>query len=87
MRRREVTDQDKKIAGIAHEAGKGIIVVVNKWDLIEKDTNTMNRISKGHRPGAPVYVLRALRIHFREDGQRLENVMDMVKYVSEKTRF
>ena len=36
-----ITDQDKKIAGVAHEAGKGIIVVVNKWDLIQKETNTM----------------------------------------------
>lgn len=36
-----LTEQDKKIAGIAHEAGKGMIIVVNKWDLIEKETNTM----------------------------------------------
>ena len=36
-----VTEQDKKIAGIAHEAGKGILVVVNKWDLVKKETNTM----------------------------------------------
>lgn len=36
-----LTEQDKKIAGYAHEAGKGLLVVVNKWDLIEKETNTM----------------------------------------------
>lgn len=36
-----LTEQDKKIAGIAHEAGKGLMIVVNKWDLIEKETNTM----------------------------------------------
>lgn len=36
-----LTEQDKKIAGIAHEAGKGLLIVVNKWDLIEKETNTM----------------------------------------------
>ena len=36
-----LTEQDKKICGLAHEAGKGILVVVNKWDLIEKETNTM----------------------------------------------
>ncbi len=36
-----LTEQDKKIAGLAHEAGKGMLVVVNKWDLIEKETNTM----------------------------------------------
>ena len=38
-----VTEQDKKIAGIAHEAGKGIIILVNKWDLVEKETNTMKK--------------------------------------------
>ncbi len=36
-----ITDQDKKIAGIAHEAGKGMMIVINKWDLIAKETNTM----------------------------------------------
>lgn len=36
-----ITEQDKKIAGIAHEAGKGMIIVINKWDLVEKETNTM----------------------------------------------
>lgn len=41
-----VTEQDKKIAGLAHEAGKGIVVVVNKWDLVEKETNTMNKFRK-----------------------------------------
>ena len=39
-----ITEQDTKIAGIAHERGKGMIIVVNKWDLIEKDTNTMNKM-------------------------------------------
>lgn len=36
-----LTEQDKKIAGIAHEAGKGMLIVVNKWDLVQKETNTM----------------------------------------------
>ena len=44
-------EQDKKIAGVAHEAGKGIVVAVNKWDLIEKETNTM-RDFKRNRIGA-----------------------------------
>lgn len=79
-----VTDQDKKIAGIAHEAGKGIIVVVNKWDLIEKETNTIKEFQKqiaqelsfmSYAPSVFISVLQ---------GQRLNNVIDMVKYVSEK---
>ena len=41
-----VTEQDKKVAGLAHEAGKGIVIVVNKWDLIEKETNTMSKFRK-----------------------------------------
>ena len=40
-----VTEQDKKIAGVAHEAGKGIVVVINKWDLVKKETNTMNDLT------------------------------------------
>lgn len=79
-----VTEQDKKIAGIAHEAGKGIIVVVNKWDLIEKETNTMKEYQKeisreltfiSYAPSIFISVLHK---------QRLSNVIDMVKYVSEK---
>jgi len=79
-----VTDQDKKIAGIAHEAGKGIVVVVNKWDLIEKETNTMKEYQKtiaqelvfmSYAPSVFTSVLKK---------QRLDNVIDMVKYVSEK---
>jgi len=79
-----VTDQDKKIAGIAHEAGKGIVVVVNKWDLIEKETNTMKEYQKtiaqelvfmSYAPSVFISVLQK---------QRLDNVIDMVKYVSEK---
>ena len=42
-----LTEQDKKIAGYAHEAGKGLMIVVNKWDLIEKETNTMRDFERG----------------------------------------
>ena len=41
-----VTDQDTKIAGEAHEAGKGVIIVVNKWDAIEKDNHTLEAYKK-----------------------------------------
>lgn len=41
-----VTEQDKKIAGIAHEAGKGLMIVVNKWDLIKKETDTMRNYER-----------------------------------------
>ncbi len=78
-----VTEQDKKIAGIAHEAGKGIVIVVNKWDLIEKETGTMNAFKKdiarelGFMSYAPSVFISALT------GQRVNQVIDMAKYVAE----
>jgi len=79
-----VTEQDKKIAGIAHEAGKGIIVVVNKWDLVEKETNTMKEFQKDlanelqFMAYAPSVFISAVT------KQRLTNVIDMAKVVAEK---
>lgn len=79
-----VTDQDKKIAGVAHEAGKGIIVVVNKWDLVEKETNTMKEFQKDlakelvFMAYAPSVFISALT------KQRINNVIDMAKVVAEK---
>ena len=78
-----VTEQDKKIAGIAHEAGKGIIVVVNKWDLVTKETNTMRdyeRKVKGElvfMNYAPVLFTSALK------GQRLPQVLETARSVAE----
>ena len=78
-----VTEQDKKIAGIAHEAGKGIVVVVNKWDLVKKETNTMRdfeRQVKGElvfMSYAPVLFTSALK------GQRLPQVLQTARSVAE----
>lgn len=78
-----ITEQDKKIAGIAHEAGKGIVIVVNKWDLIDKDTNTMNYFRKDIKKEltfmsyAPSVFISALT------GQRAQSVIEMAKYVAE----
>ena len=47
-----VTEQDTKVAGMAHEAGKASIIVVNKWDLVEKDDKTMDRMHGGHPAGS-----------------------------------
>ena len=77
-----ISDQDKKIAGLAHEAGKGIIICVNKWDAIEKETNTMkefkNRIAAEFPfvSYAPSIFISALT------GKRLDSVLDMAKAVS-----
>lgn len=77
-----VTDQDTKIAGYAHEAGKGVIIVVNKWDAIEKDDKTMNefrnkiRIDLSFITYAPVIFISA------KTGQRVEKLIELIKYVA-----
>ncbi|MBQ1301866.1 MAG: ribosome biogenesis GTPase Der, partial [Firmicutes bacterium] len=79
-----VTEQDKKIAGLAHEAGKGVIIVVNKWDLIEKETNTMKQFTKDIRNElvylsyAPVLFISVVT------GQRVDKLMDLVISVEEQ---
>ncbi len=78
-----VSEQDKRIAGMAHEAGKGIVIAVNKWDLVEKETNTMKRYTEkvmseltfiSYAPVVYISVLNRLR---------LNNVMALAKAVSE----
>ncbi len=76
-----ITEQDEKIAGIAHEAGKASIIVVNKWDAIEKDTNTVNafneriRTSLAYMPYAPIIYVSALT------GQRINTIFEHILYV------
>ncbi len=78
-----VTEQDKKIAGLAHEAGKGILVVVNKWDTVAKETNTMRDYERTVKQElvfmhyAPVLFTSALK------GQRLDSVLSKARAVSE----
>jgi len=82
-----VTEQDKKIVGYAHEAGKGIILVVNKWDLIKKDDKTMHRYDKeireemGFLHYAPVLYVSALT------GQRRQKILEIVDFVAEQQNF
>ena len=78
-----VTEQDKRIAGIAHEEGKGVVIVVNKWDLIEKETNTMRDYERKIReelvfmPYAPILFIS---VH---EGQRVQKVMELAAYVAD----
>jgi len=79
-----VTEQDKRIAGIAHEAGKGIIIVVNKWDLIQKETGTMKEFQKKIRAEL-VFMAYAPDVFISvTQRQRLQNIMELAEYVSEK---
>ena len=76
-----VTEQDTKVAGLAHEAGKACIIVVNKWDTIEKDGKTMQRMEEDIRrdlsymPYAPVVFISALT------GQRVNRLFSLIDNV------
>ena len=77
-----VTDQDAKIAGEAHEAGKGIILVVNKWDEIDKDTNTIEKFKKdiynklAYLNYAPIIFISA------KTGQRVSKLYELINNVA-----
>ena len=79
-----VTDQDAKIAGEAHEAGKGIIIVVNKWDEYEKETGTLEKYKKevynklSYLTYAPIIFVSA------KTGQRVEKLFQMINEVNEQ---
>ena len=83
----EVTEQDTKIAGLVHEEGKGSILVMNKWDAIEKETNTMNQYRKrlmnslSYMTYAPSVFVSA------KTGQRIERIMELVNYVYNQCTF
>lgn len=78
-----IIEQDKRIAGYAHEAGKGIIIVVNKWDAVEKDTHTMKEFEKEIRQQfqflsyAPIIFLSA------KTKKRVHSLIPMIVQVSE----
>lgn len=80
-----VTEQDTKIAGIAHERGKAIIIVVNKWDLIEKNDKTMNKYLKdlavdlSYLPYAPRMFISA------HTGQRVVKLFETIMTVSQNS--
>ena len=77
-----VTDQDAKIAGEAHEAGKGVIIVVNKWDALEKENGTLERYKKevyeklSYLSYAPILFISA------KTGQRINKLFEMINVVA-----
>ena len=79
-----VTEQDTKVAGLAHEAGKACIIVVNKWDAVEKDDKTMDRMREDIRrdlsymPYAPILFISALT------GQRVPRLFELINYVNDQ---
>ena len=78
-----ITEQDAKIAGIAHERGKGIIIVVNKWDAIEKSDKTMNEYEKQIRETLAYMPYAEIMYVSAATGQRLNKLYDMIDMVME----
>ena len=82
-----VTEQDTKIAGYAHEQGKASIIVVNKWDLVSKDTGTLEKFRKEviekleFMSYAPVLFISA------KTGQRVDRLYELIDYVNEQASF
>ena len=79
-----VTEQDTKVAGMAHESGKACIIVVNKWDAVEKDDKTMDKMRNDIRRDlaymtyAPIVFISALT------GQRVPRLFQLIKYVDDQ---
>lgn len=78
-----VTEQDAKIAGIAHERGKGVIIAVNKWDLIEKDDKTIYRFTEKVRNVLSYMPYAELIFISAKTGQRLSKLYDLIDTVIE----
>lgn len=80
-----VTEQDTKIAGLAHEAGKASIIVVNKWDLVEKETGTMEKMRKdimrdlSFMSYAPILFISAIT------GQRTDRIFELINFVNDQS--
>lgn len=78
-----VTEQDAKIAGIAHERGKGIVIVVNKWDAIEKDDKTMKKYENEIRRVLSFMPYAEIMYVSAQTGQRLHKLYDVIDAVIE----
>ena len=78
-----VTEQDAKIAGIAHERGKGVIIAVNKWDKIEKNDKTMNKFTDDIKRTLSFMPYAELVFISAETGQRLPKLFDLIDMVIE----
>lgn len=77
-----VTEQDSKIAGYAHNAGKASIVVVNKWDLVEKETNTMKNFKNDVLNGLPFMQYAPSEFVSAKTGLRLNKLFELIKFVN-----
>ncbi len=76
-----ITEQDAKIAGIAHENGKGVLILVNKWDLVDKDNYTAKKFTDKIRSVLPFMPYAEILFISALTGQRLNKVYDMIDMI------
>ena len=79
-----VTEQDTKIAGEAHEAGKGVIIAVNKWDLLEKDNGTVEKYTKEVYNKLPYLDYAPIIFISAKTGQRVEKIFNIINNVAQQ---
>jgi len=79
-----IIDMDKHIAGYAHEAGKGLLIVVNKWDLPEKETNTMKKFEDEIREAFGFASYALTLFVSAKTGQRCDRILPLVDFISEQ---
>ncbi len=77
-------EQDSKIAGYAHEQGKGCIICINKWDLVVKDDKTMQEQRKKYENDFSFMAYAPIIFISAKTGQRVDRLMELIKYVDEQ---
>lgn len=81
-----VTEQDEKIAGIAHEAGKASIICINKWDTIDKDNSTTNKFTKDVEVALSYMTYAPILFISAKTGQRVTKLFELINYVNEQSK-
>lgn len=81
-----VTEQDEKIAGIAHEAGKASIICINKWDTVDKDNSTTNKFTKDIEIALSYMTYAPIMFISAKTGQRVPKLFELINYVNNQSK-
>ncbi len=81
-----ITEQDEKIAGLAHEAGKASVIVVNKWDLIEKDNDTVNQFTRKIQSALSYMTYAPILFISAKTGLRVDKLFEQINYIVNQAR-
>ncbi|MHB8062381.1 MAG: ribosome biogenesis GTPase Der [Ruminiclostridium sp.] len=82
-----ITEQDTKIAGYAHEQGKASIIVINKWDLVKKETGTLEEYRKKVQEGLGFMTYAPVLFISAKTGQRVKNIYELITFVANQSAF